>query len=198
MWVDCNKRSMTTNPNKIWTSQRKSKFTFALSLLGPSLAIINNVMYLNISCLIGEKIEIYWIFTLCKILTPFVSIILTSLENSKCCLKLFKKNCTMWRARFWFYSPYVRIIFALQDWYNEPYNELPWSGGAHLLEICFVTLDLIPWNTTTLFTWNVFNFLPINFLDQLASFIRLVKHLGQVVNTWSNHHAINGKENWYV
>lgn len=114
LWVDCNKRTMTTNPNKIWTSQRKSKFTFALSLLGPSLVIINNVMYLNITCLIGDKIKIYWIFTLCKILAPFVFIILTNLENSKCCLKLFKKNCTMWRISFQFYSPYARMImFAL-------------------------------------------------------------------------------------
>jgi hypothetical protein len=86
-------------------------------------------------------------------------------------------------------------MFALQDWYNEPYNELPWGGG-HLLQICFVTFDFL--DTTTLFTWNVFSFLPINFLDQLVSFIRLAKHLGQVVNTKSNHHAINGKENWYV
>ncbi len=123
LWIDCNKRNMTTNPNKIWTSQMRSKFTFALSLLGPSLAIINNVMYLNISCLIGDTIEIYWIFTLCKILAPFVSIILTSLENFKCCLKLLNCFDTMWRASFRFYPPYGRMIMFA-------YNELLWSGGG--------------------------------------------------------------------
>jgi len=41
------------NPNKIYTSQRRSKFTFALSLVE---IFINNVLYSTITCLVKDII----------------------------------------------------------------------------------------------------------------------------------------------
>jgi hypothetical protein len=51
--------------------------------------VINNVMYLDITHLIGDNIEVQQVFTFFKIFAQFVFIILDSLENSKCCLKYF-------------------------------------------------------------------------------------------------------------
>ncbi len=53
---------------------------------------------------------------------------LNKLGKFQMLFKALLKNCTMWRTSFQSYSPYARMImFALQDQYNEPYNELPWS-----------------------------------------------------------------------
>lgn len=60
-----------TKPNKIWTSQKRSKLTFALSL---SMAIIiSNVMYLDITYLVGDNIEIQ-VFTFFKIFALLFSL----------------------------------------------------------------------------------------------------------------------------
>lgn len=79
-------------PNRIRTSQKRSKLAFALSLSNPSMAIvISNVMYLDITHFIGDNIKVQQVFTFFKKIAHFVSIILKTLENSKCHLRYLKK-----------------------------------------------------------------------------------------------------------
>jgi hypothetical protein len=52
---------------------------------------ISNVMYLDITHLIGDNIEVQQVFTFFKKFAHFVFIILESLENSKCHLMYFLK-----------------------------------------------------------------------------------------------------------
>jgi hypothetical protein len=83
---------MVVNPSKIYTSQRRSKFTFAFSLVRPSMAIfINNVLYYAITHWVGNNIDIQQIFTFFKILALFVSISYADFINSKCLLRLLEK-----------------------------------------------------------------------------------------------------------
>jgi hypothetical protein len=50
---------MATRPNRNWTSQRRSKLAFALSLLRPTILAIfmNNVLYSNITYLVRDNIK---------------------------------------------------------------------------------------------------------------------------------------------
>jgi len=92
LWIDCNNGKMTVSSNKIYTSQRRSKFTFAFSLVEPSKTIfISNVLYLAITRWAKHNIDIQRVFTFFKILAPFVSISFASFVNSKCFFRAFRK-----------------------------------------------------------------------------------------------------------
>jgi hypothetical protein len=72
LWTNCNNGKMVANPNKTYTSQRRSKFAFVVSLIRPSMAIfINNVMYYAITRWVGNNINIQQNFHIFQNLGPF-------------------------------------------------------------------------------------------------------------------------------
>jgi hypothetical protein len=80
-----------SKPNKICTFQRRSKFTFALLLVGLSMAIfIKKVLYSTIMCQAKDNIDIQLLFTFFKILAPFIFLNFANFVNSKCLLGFWK------------------------------------------------------------------------------------------------------------
>jgi hypothetical protein len=83
---------MVASVNKIYTSQKRSKFSLVFSLVGSSRAIfINNILYYAIAHRAKDNIDIQGVFIFFKIMAPFVSISFVSFVNSECLLRLLEK-----------------------------------------------------------------------------------------------------------
>jgi hypothetical protein len=81
--------------NNVWRSQKRLIFNLAWATLMLSCHIFTiNILYFVRMHFKGSNIEIHWIWTFFKTLNHFVSMISTTLRNSKWCLRELKKKHT--------------------------------------------------------------------------------------------------------